>query len=202
MIATPVTAKSDFHQIALKAYPYFQQGLEMFLTSMSMNITSSPLVEYYSILQMVKGIILIDLDINENLLFANHGIVENKHNPDNKGYIMISVKPFGVFQSLLLKDNGKSDIDNYLSNNLDLTLSQLLGKDRLPEGIHFEITDIAPTFMESWMLSTLVRYRPNLWFQICQGFESDDILKIKKFREGQMHNSLNKFISGAENYKF
>ncbi len=73
-LAKPHDSDSEFREIALKASSYFQQGLELYKTSLMMDINSSPLIEYYSFLQCVKGNAIIELDLNENLLFSFHGI--------------------------------------------------------------------------------------------------------------------------------
>lgn len=195
-IAKPVDKNSNIHEIATKASSYFQQGLEMYLTSMTMNINSSPLVEYYSILQCIKGRILLDLEINEEVMFSNHGIVSDKANQNTK-YVRTSVKPFGVFQSLLLVESTSTEINEYLMGQKNISLLEIMNKTH-----YFSPNDMTAAFMVSWMLSTLVRYNPTIWQQIYFGVDNDDIFAINKYRRDDIPNALNRMLTYPQSYTF
>lgn len=193
-IAKPLNEKSDFEDIAKKASIYFQQGLELYLTSMTMNQNSSPLIEYYSFLQCAKGSIQLNLDIN-NQMFTLHGIIDGRD--ENVNYIRPDIKSFGVFQSLLLISASSNEITDFITGKNNLSLEELLEFYIYP---HEAIP--AYGFIGSWMLSSLVRYKPEIWQKIYFGLESDVILKINKFRNDIIPNAIEQTLRLGTGYAF
>lgn len=205
-IATPVTHKSCLETITTNAIPHFQQGLEMFLTSQTMNINSQPLLEYYSFLQCVKGNLLLNLEIKDYNLLNYHGIKAAKRTRDV--IIRAKVKYFGVFQTLFLLKKPKHvndssyDMKKYLNGDYYLTLESLV-KERLLEkrkdGNDYNKHRIAnddpmPAFIISNLLSTLVRYYPRKWQEICLGIKTDLILDINKWRRNIFPDAFAKLL--------
>jgi hypothetical protein len=96
--------EEDIREVARKSSVYFQQGLEMLETSFSMPENTSPLVEYYALLQCVKGSIILDLDFKEELFFTKHGIRQTKKVDEEKlsKYLNIQIMPLGVFSALAI----------------------------------------------------------------------------------------------------
>lgn len=197
-LASPVTHNSDLEEIARRASSYFEQGLQMYITSTKMHINSSPLVEYYSFLQCVKGAVLLNLEINEPKLFSFHGIITDK--TYSKPYIKAKIKSFGVFQALILLKNTKDDIKDYIENHYDLRLKILLeGKmikkiGNLRKDIRTPMDYPIPPFIVSWMLSSLVRYTPKIWQDIYYGVEDSIILKIHEYRRKNIIEAIDSLL--------
>ncbi|MFX0087647.1 MAG: hypothetical protein ACFFAU_18500 [Candidatus Hodarchaeota archaeon] len=160
-LAKPYDNHTNFREIALKASGYFQQGLEMYKTSLIMDINSSPLIEYYSFLQCVKGSAIIELDLNEDLLFSFHGISSDF----NSGrYPKAVIKAYGVFHVIFLLGDPYNEMIDFFNRKIDLNLSSLIKK--IP-------SSPASSFIVSYLLSTLVRYQPDKWQSICRGLDDD-----------------------------
>jgi len=134
----------------------------MLQTSLDMPENSSPLVEYYGFLQCAKGMILLELNVNQKLLFSHHGLISAE---TNSHYISVAIKERGVFSALLIRRGGV--IFKKYEEAIDMFFSQPYCRS-LEEAVTDKHTRGDPvfTFMGSWMLSSLVRYRPLKWQEI------------------------------------
>ncbi len=162
---------------------YFSQGYEMYKTSIDMNISSSPIIEYYAILQIIKAIILLELDVDSHEFFGAHGL-ERKKSKDGGSILQVKTKTFGVFASLLLrtcgfsfkKDGSKEyELDKYY-NNYYPKFEDLIDKESL-------YLSTPEAFIFIWILSEIARYQPEKWKEICSGRDNDWIKTINNFRE-------------------
>lgn len=195
-LATPLTPTSDFVDIAEEAATYFQQGLEMLQTSQDMPENTSPLVEYYGFLQCVKGSITLELEVKDPRFFSKHGLVLAK---SNSRYISAGIKPFGVFSALLLGRIThafkwfKEDVDRFYSSSCCLSLEEVIKNSRY-QG------DFVLAFIGSWMLSTLVRYRPRMWQEVQLGQKDDIIQWIREYRRREISYAIRNLLYKYEPY--
>jgi hypothetical protein len=183
--------ESSIKPLAKEISLYFSQAYELFKASVGISIHSSPLTEYYGLLQLVKGVVLTELEFPREKVFNHHGIDRAKRNPNSihQGRI----KTHGVFPALLIRCQGYEgitnsikpiDINDYYSQQFYPTFENFISDDfqklkRPPE-----------TFIFSWMLSEIVRYNPLKWQEICTGEKNDWIRKINKFRNGYFIETL------------
>lgn len=199
-LAKPVNPESKFKKIADKASIYFQQGLELYLSSMNMNINSAPLVEYYGFLQCVKGAVLLDFEIKDFRLFSQHGLTI-KRGRSNRN-LRAKVMTFGVFQALLLLQSSEPEIENFLHRRYYLTLESLLEEKLLKNvknsqdsnEIRNPMDYAPPVFIASWILSSLVRYFPILWQKIYFGLDDMLILRIGEYREKNIPEAIDSIL--------
>ncbi|MBA7540278.1 hypothetical protein ES705_32573 [subsurface metagenome] len=173
-------SNTDFMQVGHESTLYFYQAYEMFKSVLKMGENSSPLVEYYALLQCIKGIIHLEFDVNEKFFFEHHGLSKESFS-DTRPYITAKLASKGVFLALLLKVTRKglkgfSDIDKYLDQNYKPSLEDVIKqKAELPE-----------IFVGSWLLSNIVRYKPSLWIEILSGRKDDIIRDIRNFRRKEI----------------
>jgi len=179
-IARPITLKSDFSQLAKKSASFFRQADEFYLASLNMDKNTSPLVEYYSFIQCVKGCVLLKLRINESLMFNQHGIT-CWFDPERRKYPQASIKASGVFHTILLIHDSLNEMNDYFTGNRELTLDQLLEERQCSP---------ATAFIISYLLSNLVRYYPIEWRKILQAEDDDIIRKIDKFRADTLPDAM------------
>lgn len=199
-LVKPVNSNSNFKEIAENASIYFQQGLELYLSSMNMNINSAPLVEYYSFLQCVKGAVLLDLEIKDFRLFSQHGLSIKKRRSNS--YLRAKVKTFGVFQTLLLLQSSKTEIEDFLYGQYNLTLESLLEAKLLRKIKNSQdfnekrnpMDYAPPVFIASWMLSSLVRYFPKTWQKIYFGLDDMLILRIGGYRDEYIPEAIDSLL--------
>lgn len=188
-LVTPLTPDSNFSSIAEEAAIYFKQGHQMLKTSSNMQEESSPLVEYYGFLQCVKGTILLELWVNQELFFSKHGLTSAK---TNSCYINAEIKPFGVFSALLLRRGKTMFMDpektmmTFFSGSYCLSLEEIINK-------HIQ-GDPVFAFIGSWMLSTLVRYRPKTWDEILQGKKDEIIRLIRDYRTDEIAQAIRNLL--------
>ncbi len=172
-LAKPISLDTDYGKIAVKSASYFKQANELYKTSLTMNDNSSPLVEYYSFLQCVKGCVLLLLDINEEILFRQHG-TSHQFNESSDKYPRANIKTTGVFHTILLLQDPYNEMNKYFTKGeMDLSLDNLL---------EFRSHTPASAFIISFILSSLVRYYPEYWQRKLQGIEDDIIREIIHFR--------------------
>lgn len=188
-LAKPRTPDSDLTEVAKEAATYFRQGLEMLKTSLSMQENSSPLVEYYSFLQCVKGTIMLDLDVNQGIFFSYHGLSSAE---TDSGYIKARVMPLGVFSALLLlRDvifiDSEQTLDTFISNPYFSSLEEVVD-NRHSHG------DPAYAFIGSWLLSNLVRYMPVKWEEIREGEKDEIIIAIRDYRRFEIPHSIRNLL--------
>ncbi|GAJ03803.1 unnamed protein product [marine sediment metagenome] len=88
---SPRNENSAFELLASEVSLYFHQALQMLKTSQEMSESSSPLVEYYGYLQCVKGIILMELNPNQELFFSYHGISYDKEKHKMRIHILLEL---------------------------------------------------------------------------------------------------------------
>lgn len=191
-LATPHTPDSNVESIAEEAAIYFQQGYEMLQTSQNMPLSSNPLVEYYGYLQCVKGIIILNLNVNKKHFFAFHGLTSAK---TNSQYINIQIKPRGVFSALLLyqgstytphKMKFEDAVDYFYSSSYTPSLEEIVREHYGGDPIFI--------FIGSWMLSSLVRYNPLKWKEILDGKKDDIISGIRDFRRIGIYRALESLL--------
>ena len=101
---------------------------------------------------------------------------------------------------LLIFDEKNRLIKEILSKDYKPTIEQLILdpyflKARRP----FE--DPTKSIIVSWMLSSIVRYKPNIWEKICLGKEDDIILQIREFRENTLPKCISRIIDETINLK-
>jgi len=211
-IIKPVEYKTDIKKIAYKAAIYFQQGLEMLKTAIIMHENVSPLVEYYGFLQCVKGSIILELDIYKDLFFSYHGLTQVKNDEicskklkeknsltthskiQLSKYINAEIKTLGVFSALLLRITDFYEKEN----KKEYTMDKYLQKDYKPsieEIVSIYHFDPPSVFIGSWMLSTLVRYKPAKWQEICSGIKDDIITRIRKFRREKIPATIESLLN-------
>jgi len=187
-IARPITlkstSKSDMSQIAKKSASFFRQADEFYFTSLNMDKNTSPLVEYYSFLQCVKGCVLLKLKINESLMFKTHGLT-CWFDPERHTYPQASIKTFGVFHTILLIEDSLNEMKDYYSGKRNLALDQLLEERTFSP---------ATAFIISFLLSNLVRYYPIEWQKILLAEDNDIIRKINKFREDTLPDAIERLF--------
>ncbi len=176
-IAKPLSISPRcFERIGKRSASFFKQTKVMYETSLNMNDNSSPLVEYYSLLQCVKGRVLLQLEINEGILFKNHGITCQFDKKKDK-YPKVNIKASGVFHSLLLVCDPWNEMNDFFTGKIDLSLDQLLTRG---------LFSPASAFILSFILSSLVRYHPEYWQTILLGIDDDIIRKNQRFSERQI----------------
>jgi len=192
--------EKEITNTARKASIYYQQALEMYQTSINMPETTSPLIEYYALLQCVKGSVLLDLDIKEDVFFRHHGISSIiKEN----SYINAIIQPVGVFSALTLRfahyqnqrdEEGetilyKNEMEVYFKEYFIPSLEEIICQ---PNSFTYELSHntLPLVFIGSWMLSILVRYNPLIWQDILAGQKNDLIYFIRDFREEEIPKAI------------
>ena len=148
-----------------------------------MPLNTAPLVEYYGLLQCVKGTILMTLNLRNSIFFRYHGLTYiDPSNPDN--YIKAEIKT-GVFLALLIRqtfydeETNRIEMEEYLKENYKPSLKDLINNNSVPA-----------VFIISWMLSSLVRYKTKVWQEICAGEEDELITKIQEFRRSTFPKAI------------
>lgn len=184
-IAKPLSLSPGcFERIARRSASFFKQAKVMYETSLNMNDNSSPLVEYYSLLQCVKGSVLLELEVNERILFRSHGITcQFDKKKDN--YPKANIKASGVFHSLLLVCDPYDEMNDFFTGKIELSLDKLLKR------LH---DSPASAFMLSFILSSLVRYHPEYWQKILLGFDDDIIREINNFQREKLPKSIDRLF--------
>lgn len=190
----PVNSSSDFMQIAMKSALYFRQGKEMLETAIDMPNFSSPVLLYYGFLQCVKGIILLEYDIDESLFFTQHGITNKKPKKTNPStrvsqYLNGTIMPFGVFPVLIIQQSDlikyskkyETDMDYYFSGYCSISLEDIIDSRNI---------DVSKAFVGSWILSSIVRYNPIMWQELLSGTEDTIIKKILDFNRYTIPNEI------------
>lgn len=189
--------QTNYSQRAEKASLYFQQALELYKTSISMPQNTRPLVEYYSLLQAVKGSIILELDFDKEYVFEHHGLTVDY--TDEEVYIRAKVQKFGVFPALLIRfsdvyDHGEDMeekrfefmMDEYFDENFKLSIV-----DSFNELLRSPYENLPKTFIASWMLSMLVRYRPALWQNLLSGKYDKMSIDLQKFHDVKVPEAFN-----------
>ena len=192
--------QNDFSPRAEKASLYFQQALELYRTSISMPQNTKPLVEYYSLLQAVKGSIILELDFDKDYHFENHGLTADY---DDEVYIRAKIKERGVFPALLIRfskildsreDIGNKrfeyEMDKYFNKKYNPSLEELF-----EEILRSPYESLPEVFISSWMLSTLVRYEPALWQKLLNGKHDEMSIDLQKFHDVKIPSAFNSLFS-------
>ena len=99
-IAKPWPLRSNCSYIAKVSSIYFKQGYELLKASQTMDDNTSPLVEYYGFVQIIKGVINLDLEIIDQDMFSKHGLVYLK---TTSNYINADIKFYGILSSFILR---------------------------------------------------------------------------------------------------
>ncbi len=162
---------------------YFSQGYEMYKTSIDADVSTSPIVEYYAMLQIIKAFILLELEVDTQEFLGAHGL-ERKKNINDNTIFQVKTKTHGVFAALLLRTTSftieedgthTSELHKYYTDYYP-KFEDFVNK-KLP---YFRIPD---TFIFLWILSEIARYQPQKWREICSGVKNNWIDKIDLFRE-------------------
>ncbi|MCE7746753.1 MAG: hypothetical protein GPJ51_00020 [Candidatus Heimdallarchaeota archaeon] len=176
---TDVEIKKLVDEISL----YFSQGYEMYKTSIDADISTSPIIEYYAILQIIKAIILLELEVDTREFLSAHGL-ERKKIVSNNTIFQVKAKTHGVFAALLLRTTSlKIEEDGTLTSELHKYYTNYYPKfedfvdKQLP---YFRIPE---SFIFLWILSEIARYQPKKWREICSGVKNNWIDNIDLFRE-------------------
>ena len=172
-IGKPINLSFDLNQITNNSTTYFLQGLEMLKNSQTLSEMTSPVLQYYSYLQIIRGKVnsLVSLDYPTFNRF--HGIKLDEYN----NYIEGKFAKAGALQSLGIVEGDFLIGKNLYTENTKVSLPELLN-----EASQNNVNDPCSTFIISWMLSMIVRYNPNLWKQILEGKNDDIVLKIRDFQ--------------------
>ncbi|MBA7545520.1 hypothetical protein ES705_37889 [subsurface metagenome] len=196
----PLNKGINIDFLAEKSALYFRQGLEFLRTSVNMPDNTAPLVEYYGFLQCAKAKIIISLDFNENLFFTKHGIIIQKYSSESSKkvsqYLNGRIKPCGVLPLLIIAETQYYaeekifEMDKYLGRNYCPSLEEMLDQKHVGP---------IEAFIVSWMLSTLVRYQPKKWVDICSGKHNDFGLKISSLRKREIPRAISTML-GVYNY--
>jgi hypothetical protein len=174
---------------------YFKQGLEMYQTSLSMSEFTSPLLEYYALVQCVKGLFRLQFNLpSKSQLFNGHGLGHKN--------MQAKVHKHGVFHALNIISSRGGDIKedflnkykegtmtDKLENCLKKSISTHYGNNQMPQ------SSLSYCFTASFILSSLVRYNPRKWQEIITGEESELILNIRNFRSNDFPNALRTLLS-------
>ncbi|OLS33165.1 MAG: hypothetical protein HeimAB125_01170 [Candidatus Heimdallarchaeota archaeon AB_125] len=192
--------QTNYRQRAEKASLYFQQALELYRTSLSMPRNTRPLVEYYSLLQAVKGSIILELDFTKEYVFEHHGLTADYN--DETVYIRAKVKKQGVFPALLLRfsrvyDHGEDcennrfeySMDEYFNNKFTPSLEELF--ENLLNSYN---VNLPKTFIASWMISLLVRYKPELWHDLLSGKHDKMSIYLQQFHYIKIPEAFNSLL--------
>ena len=195
-VVLPSTTE-EIEELALEASTYFSQGFEMFKSSIEMDENSSPIIEYYSLLQIIKAVILLELDAKKDNFFRAHGLGRNKNCSPEDVY-QATIKKHGVFTAVLIrftypqyKEDGTIvfNMDKYFQKDFSPTLRDFI------EGEELYFSHIPEAFIFSWMLSEVARYHPVKWKEICDGIKNKWVLRINNFRENTLPDVISSLIS-------
>ncbi len=191
------SSKEEIEELAEEVATYFSQGFEMYKSSLEMDKNSSPIIEYYSLLQIIKAVILLELDAKEDNFFNAHGLGRNmKCSP--KDVYQATTKKHGVFAAILIrftdylkKEDGTIvfKIDEYLKEDYSPTLKNFIEDERIT------LSFIPEAFIFAWMLSEIARYQPVKWKEICKGSKNKWILTIDEFREQTLPDVIQSLIT-------
>lgn len=199
-LVIPHEKKTDFKEISNLASTFFQHALELYLTAFSMSNNTSPLIEYYSLLQCVKGRILLDFKVPDFILFSKHGISWKKKGEFD---LKFQVKDIGVFQGLLILDKSLllEELVKYLEKKYILTFQDLIEKKmkyKTNTGITSEQRvlegDPISAFLVSFGLSCFVRYHPLTWKKILIGEETSINLAINNYRRDDLTEAFEEIL--------
>lgn len=176
----PVNSNINFELLAQKASLYFRQGKELLRSAQDISEFSRPILDYYAYLQIIKGVIILNFEINDSNFLSYHGIVPDRN--ANYQYITPRVKKFGVLQLLLISLthlHENSDHNNYIkkfTHDVRITLEECID---MIKGIY----EVIPLYIFLWSLSFLVRYSPEKWQLILSGRSEDELIrKIRRIR--------------------
>jgi len=193
-VVLPETEK-EIREIASKASIYFLQGYEMYKTSLEMDINSSPIIEYYALLQIVKGVIMLELKVEPEEFFSAHGLKRKKKDASPDVVHQAKIQTHGVFAALLIrctdyleKDDGTKNftMDEYYDNYFPSLKEMINQKDN---------RGILNVFIFSWMLSEVARYKPEKWKKICEGIDNKWIVNIDDFRDFWLPDAINDLLN-------
>ncbi len=215
-IIVPRKSGTNISKIANEAVIYFKQSLELFKTLDNVEENVSPLLEYYGLLQCVKGVVILELDVKSDKIFSKHGLTQEtrfhskidepkstkkyklkmiKRIKPSK-YINAKIMPYGVLTSLIIRftdhyDELYSDRDIYKisKHSMDKYVTGYY-RPSLEEITTNHHVDPIIAFIGSWMLSTLVRYKAKMWQEICLGEKDDIINNIRKFRREKIPKAV------------
>jgi hypothetical protein len=181
----------EIKKLAFNTSLYFSQGYEILKTAITMDINSSPIMDYYSLLQIVKGVILLELDVDKKEFFKSHGLRSVKK-IESEVIHQAKIETYGVFPALLIrcgdyvKDHHLAiNLEDYYVDNYSPTFKEMIERDHLRS-----LYKIPEAFIFSWMLSEIVRYKPEEWQKICTGTDNNWIRNIEKFRESILPNVI------------
>ena len=190
-----IKSKKKIKNLAHRISIYFSQGYEMYKTTLNMNILSSPIIEYYSLLQIAKGSILLELDVENTNFIEYHGLTKNRKKSEDSVHCT-KLLTRGVFPALLIRstDYYKRE-DGTKEFLLDGYYSGFFPKfeDIVQERKFKTIPD---TFIFSWMLSEVVRYKPEVWREISSGKDNEWIKTINEFRDYWLPHTMLRLIQG------
>ncbi|MFQ5981079.1 MAG: hypothetical protein ACE5OZ_23305 [Candidatus Heimdallarchaeota archaeon] len=133
----------------------------------------------------------------DEVFFKYHGIAPDKETESK--YLGAEIKPWGVFSTLLLRFACEEELDIFFSSDFKPTLKDVVVSQPYTEkllGQAFRFGDPFLAFIGSWMLSTIVRYRPYDWKDILWGEEDDIINDIRRFRREYIPAAFEKILKG------
>ncbi len=181
-VSLPKT-ETEIKELAYDISIYFSQGFEMYKTSINTDISSSPIIEYYAMLQIIKAIILLELKVDTQEFFGAHGLERKKIKRDNSIF-QVKTKTHGVFAALLLRTSSSlTEEDGTKTRALDKYYTNYYPKFEELVDKQILYLDIPKSFIFLWILSEIARYHPKKWKEICLGENNDWITSINEFRE-------------------
>ncbi len=154
-------------------------------------------MEYYSLLQAVKGSIILELDFDKEYRFEHHGLKADY--TDEDVYIRAEIKKSGVFPALLIRFSDVYDHGDDMGNNrFEYTMDKYFDKkykhsleELFEELLRSPYENLPKTFIASWMLSMLVRYRPALWQNLLSGKYDKMSIDLQKFHDVKIPEAFN-----------
>lgn len=174
---------AEIKELADEISLYFSQGYEMYKTSIDADVSTSPIIEYYAMLQIIKAFILLELDVDTKEFLGAHGL-ERKKIVSEDTIFQVKTKTHGVFAALLLRTTSfiieedgthSSELHKYYTNYYPKIEDFVVKQQpyfRIPE-----------SFIFLWILSEIARYQPKKWREICSGVKNNWIDNIDLFRE-------------------
>ena len=224
-IIRPLDSSCDFKKASYQCSLYFKQGKELLSTAIELSEFTSPIIQYYGLLQCIKGIILLDYELSNSPFFSYHGIREDKCTTIlTRSNTKLESKLKSLHQNAKfakLKYPLEFKISNYCNAKImpfgvftallihqskqfaytpdrRTDMDYFLSGDcslSLEELVNSSHMDIYKVFIISWTISTIVRYKPTLWQEIVSGSKDTIIKQLIDFMRYEVPNKLQDILN-------
>jgi len=173
----------EINELADEISLYFSQGYEMYKTSIDADVSTSPIVEHYAMLQIIKAFILLELEVDTQEFLGAHGLERKKIISDNTIF-QVKTKTHGVFAALLLRTTSFT-IEEDGTHTSELHKYYIDYYPKFEDFVDKQLPSfsIPESFIFLWILSEIARYQPKKWREICSGVKNNWIDNIDLFRE-------------------